>query len=104
MIVIRTRAWYAHPAPMIIHEPGATPCPKPARAEETAIPAPCRFRARREYAGSAVPTAHIALLCTLAAKQPTAAPMIVEDFFLAEEKRSMRTRIFQDLLGNAASG
>jgi hypothetical protein len=30
--------------------------------------------------------------------------MILEAFFLAEEKRSMRTRIFQDLSGNVASG
>jgi hypothetical protein len=73
---------------------------------------PGAFFAKREdaeyvvaaKAAEALLPLHIsALLRTLAAKQPAVAPMILEDFFLTEEKRSIRTRIFQDLLGNAVS-
>jgi hypothetical protein len=50
-------------------------------------------------ADDTTPSAHIAPYLPSAAKRPTAAPMIVETFFLMEEKRAIRTLFFQDLFG-----
>jgi hypothetical protein len=59
---------------------------------------------RRGADDGAAPAAHIALIATYAAKRPVVAPKILETFFLVEDKRAMRTRIFQDLLMHAAFG
>jgi hypothetical protein len=53
--------------------------------------APLRRRISPQYAPSA-------------AKQRAVALMIVETFFLVEEKRAICTRIFQDLVEHAAFG
>jgi hypothetical protein len=43
------------------------------------------------------PSLHIAQYLPSATKRSTAALMIVETFFLMEDKRAMRTLFFQDL-------
>jgi hypothetical protein len=71
-----------------------------ARGEDTER----RIGARRGADDGAVPAAHIAPIATYAAKRPVVTPKILETFFLVEDKRAMRTRIFQDLLRHAAFG
>jgi hypothetical protein len=63
-----------------------------------------RIGARRGADDGAAPAAHIVLIATYAAKRPAVTPKILETFFWVEDKRAMRTRIFQDLLMHAAFG
>jgi hypothetical protein len=63
-----------------------------------------RGRERQGGADGTTPPAHIAQHPPSAAKRSTAALMIVETFFLVEEKRAIHTRIFQDLFEHVTFG
>jgi hypothetical protein len=59
-----------------------------------------RQLANRQGGGGGTPSAQIAQYVLSAAKWRAVALMIVETFFLVEEKRAMRTQNFQDLFEN----